>query len=1561
MITASAPDGRKVKYTFKIYRGRLGHETNHYRLRLIKAERPSGPTEDYTYEEPTADYLERIIRKDRPQGRFLEIEYHKSKAEAEKDKVKYLRAPAGNSNHAEILYRFEYKDQGNRKKPFGEGQTRVFDALNHQTIYKYSLHTSRLNCIQKFLGTSAYQLYSQESLYWGDENSNEEAQIVARTIQDGHGQIAFCRHYAYDAFGNILADTLYGNITGKNSTPILMRGSRPQNNGCEAYTVQHSYSKDGLNLLVETTEGNVTTKYVYLPNTNLLAAKYLLCDGQIKIREFFEYDDNAALRLHIIDDGSSYERMNLGHVTERKFKKITNTSKIPAGLPETIEEYALDLKTITRVFTGKTFNHIGLWGRVRRSDHYDSQQALVGSEHWSYNEAGQVTQYTNALGQITEYQYDVNGNKIYEKGPSSSSCKKYDYDRSNRLIREDEYANNERFSKTYCYDLMGNRIASMDNFGSESRLEYDAFGRVVKLIQPAVPDEQGHLVHPVTTYQYDLFGNVSVTIDPKGNQTKTKYTITGKPYWKEYPDGSIEKWEYNIKGELKKLIAKDGSYTVYDYDFLSRPTKIETFNAAGELLKTSFKEYSAFHLLREIEPNGRIISYSYDLAGRLVAKQEGSKKTEWFYDSRGRIEEEREYYNEKEYIATKRGYDILNRLTEETVYDAAGVLCSKSQYIYDERGNRSHELTFTGTAVSEQITLYNFRNEPIETIDPLGNKTRFRYSYTGVRSVEKIDPQGQVEITTYDSLGRISKVVRKNPFDTTTKQSEYRYDLAGNRVSHIETVKAPQVNDRQVVTLWEYDSMHRVTLLLEAAATPEQKSTRYRYTVNGNLECVAKSDGIEIHSTYDPLGRLSLYRASDDSFHYAYTYDAGSNPISVMDRNSGLATLRQYDLDGNLLSETFSHGLAIDYDYDHFGRPTRIRFPDSSAVTYEYQGPHLHKIKRLDAYGQEHYEHLYEVYDLCGNVTCSKLAGQAGSLLREYDLQGRPTSTTASRWKETIDKRDPCGNLIEKTLLDSGGVYSSSYAYDDLYQIAEEKGDVSHLYLHDSLHNRLVKDGENNHINSLNQLLADAETTYTYDLRGNRIRKLFQGQATDYGYDAQDRLISITTEGSKAVYDYDAYNRRIAKTLYRADESGWKKIETTQFLYLNNSEIAACDSENHLFELRILGKAFGGELGASVALELHGNVYVPIHDHLGHVSCLLDLNGNVTESYRYGAFGEESIYDASGNRMDASLNPWRYCGKRHDPESGLIYFGLRYYDPLTATWTSPDPLGYEGGPNLYAFVLNNPFIYCDLQGLFALPSWNALLNFPVPSFYSLYTYSGTKEALYFHEKALMNPLPENTIRVDEEFKKSKFNPGATTGSVGSYQLPDKWITHVNGINTPPYENTGNLLKLSGYAGGHLINFTYSRTNGFCYDVHRNLLCRMHNYETDVVKALHAEWDRAFAFLPPGATILHTCHSDGAPQTRNALLSYPPELRKRIEVVAICPSCYISEEICARVMHICSKNDFVHLLDRNGRNMALEQNTVVEVGHPNAPFFDHSISSETLADAIRMEYNHYLQK
>jgi RHS repeat-associated protein len=121
--------------------------------------------------------------------------------------------------------------------------------------------------------------------------------------------------------------------------------------------------------------------------------------------------------------------------------------------------------------------------------------------------------------------------------------------------------------------------------------------------------------------------------------------------------------------------------------------------------------------------------------------------------------------------------------------------------------------------------------------------------------------------------------------------------------------------------------------------------------------------------------------------------------------------------------------------------------------------------------------------------------------------------------------------------------------------------------------------------------------------------------------------------------------------------------------------------------LRILGAGLQAEIGAAIALELQGKTYAPIHDCQGHLVCLIDpLNGQAVESYRYSAFGEEIIFNSQGQQVTDSQvgNPWRFASKRLDPETGWIYFGRRYYDPLIERWTTPDPLSFADGPNLYS-------------------------------------------------------------------------------------------------------------------------------------------------------------------------------------------------------------------------------------------------------------------------------------
>ncbi len=94
-------------------------------------------------------------------------------------------------------------------------------------------------------------------------------------------------------------------------------------------------------------------------------------------------------------------------------------------------------------------------------------------------------------------------------------------------------------------------------------------------------------------------------------------------------------------------------------------------------------------------------------------------------------------------------------------------------------------------------------------------------------------------------------------------------------------------------------------------------------------------------------------------------------------------------------------------------------------------------------------------------------------------------------------------------------------------------------------------------------------------------------------------------------------------------------------------------------------------------------------DHLGSTSYVTDANGEVSQHVEYVPFGEVFIEELSSS---AKLNtPYLFNGKELDEETGLYYYGARYYDPRTSLWLSTDPMELKY-PNVstYAYCLNNP-------------------------------------------------------------------------------------------------------------------------------------------------------------------------------------------------------------------------------------------------------------------------------
>jgi RHS repeat-associated protein len=107
--------------------------------------------------------------------------------------------------------------------------------------------------------------------------------------------------------------------------------------------------------------------------------------------------------------------------------------------------------------------------------------------------------------------------------------------------------------------------------------------------------------------------------------------------------------------------------------------------------------------------------------------------------------------------------------------------------------------------------------------------------------------------------------------------------------------------------------------------------------------------------------------------------------------------------------------------------------------------------------------------------------------------------------------------------------------------------------------------------------------------------------------------------------------------------------------------------------------------------------YYPTYDGNGNVSEYLDESGGIAAHYEYDAFGNVIDYTESASGV-ASTFRHRFSTKQQDDESGLLYYGFRYYDPVTGRWPSRDPIQEDGGYNLYGFVYNSSIDWFDDLG-----------------------------------------------------------------------------------------------------------------------------------------------------------------------------------------------------------------------------------------------------------------------
>jgi RHS repeat-associated protein len=277
-------------------------------------------------------------------------------------------------------------------------------------------------------------------------------------------------------------------------------------------------------------------------------------------------------------------------------------------------------------------------------------------------------------------------------------------------------------------------------------------------------------------------------------------------------------------------------------------------------------------------------------------------------------------------------------------------------------------------------------------------------------------------------------------------------------------------------------------------------------------------------------------------------------------------------------------------------------------------------------------------------------------------------------------------------------------------------------YTYDPVGNRLSSLGVSPYsVNVSNELSSTPNATYTYDNNGNTLTKVAGSNTTSYAWDFENRLSSVTLPGSggTVTFKYDPFGRRI----YKSSSSG--------------TSIYAYDGDNLIEETNSGGAAVARytqteNIDEPLAMLRSSTTSYYEPDALGSITSLSNSAGTLAQTYTFDSFGK--LTASSGS----VANPFQYVGRELDSESNLYYMRARYFDSSTGRFISEDPIGFNGGNNLYAYVENDPADQSDPFGLCA------------PS-------SDMKDCL---EKVFNQPI--DGVKVQEKPKGPNYPWGATT-------------------------------------------------------------------------------------------------------------------------------------------------------------------------------------------------------
>ena len=706
----------------------------------------------------------------------------------------------------------------------------------------------------------------------------------------------------------------------------------------------------------------------------------------------------------------------------------------------------------------------------------------------------------------------------------------------------------------------------------------------------------GGITGSTSTYQqYDIAGNGVKVIDARGNATDFDFsdrfgTADGNAQANSGPTELGTQASYAFTTKVTNALGHT-AYSQFDYQ-LGAPVDTEDANGvvSSRYYVDSLDRITQFILAMGTGAANQT-SFEYNDSGHFITVSKDRDNlndnllvSKGFYDGLGRTTETRQYENSSTYIVTKTKYDALGRPYKVSDPYRTGQTASWTTQSFDALGRLTSVKTADNAVVSTSYagniaTVTDQAGKARKSVtdalgrlievyeDPNGLNYQTRYTYDSLDNLVKVDQGGQLRFFMYDSLKRLIRADNPeqetlsalNLTDPVTSHSnwtaKYEYDNNGNLTFKTDA--------RGTVTENRYDELNRVnTVLYRINGQPDPNTGDIQYVYDnatngkGRLWLTYRWGAKPSHTAvgeYDALGRVKqLWNLFGDG---------------VGGWSAGYGVSRNYNLAGQVTSQTYPSGHTANYSYDAAGRTSGFTGNLGDGVTRSYASSFIYNARgqvTQELFGTAtplYHKLQYNIRGQLWDVRVSTNPDVNGSSNRgglQYFYDGSlgygtsgPDNNGNVRFANTYTPEDEQDT--------KWAIHRQSYTYDTLnrlksvteyfvnYNHPESQQSVQ-TYDYDRWGNRTIKTDQTsgtginntafevetarNRLYSPGDLaLTDSQRRIRYDQAGNQIKDTYTGFGTAT-FDGDNHIVAIQDKfGGSSTYTYNANAQRVRRKI----------------------------------------------------------------------------------------------------------------------------------------------------------------------------------------------------------------------------------------------------------------------------------------------------------------------------------------------------------------------------------------------------------------------------------------------